>query len=235
MRKALITGASSGIGRDIARLLASRGWEVILVARRADKLMSLKKELGKNAKCIRCDVSHEPECRKLYDVLKDEMKAIHLETARLLIRNYIDTDEDGYLTIFQDEKSMAMDGDKVIMKKNDIFYHRIAMIKDRELVFLSLADKVNNSFIGYVLLNKYPEEQNDAITLGCSLVPEYQSKGYGFEALKGILSELKNSMVVKRILANAYVYNKPSLGLINKLGFTSIGTKDNEEFFILDI
>jgi hypothetical protein len=52
-----------------------------------------------------------------YDVLKDEMKAIHLETARLLIRNYIDTDEDGYLTIFQDEKSMAMDGDKVIMKK----------------------------------------------------------------------------------------------------------------------
>ncbi len=170
-----------------------------------------------------------------YDVLKDEMKAIHLETARLLIRNYIDTDEDGYLTIFQDEKSMAMDGDKVIMKKNDIFYHRIAMIKDRELVFLSLADKVNNSFIGYVLLNKYPEEQNDAITLGCSLVPEYQSKGYGFEALKGILSELKNSMVVKRILANAYVYNKPSLGLINKLGFTSIGTKDNEEFFILDI
>ena len=122
-----------------------------------------------------------------YDVLKDEMKAIHLETARLLIRNYIDTDEDGYLTIFQDEKSMAMDGDKVIMKKNDIFYHRIAMIKDRELVFLSLADKVNNSFIGYVLLNKYPEEQNDAITLGCSLVPEYQSKGYGFEALKSRL------------------------------------------------
>ena len=72
MRKALITGASSGIGRDIARLLASRGWEVILVARRADKLMSLKKELGKNAKCIRCDVSHEPECRKLYDVLKND-------------------------------------------------------------------------------------------------------------------------------------------------------------------
>ena len=37
-----------------------------------------------------------------YEVLKDEMKAFHLETARLLIRNYIDLDEDGYLTIFQD-------------------------------------------------------------------------------------------------------------------------------------
>lgn len=72
MRKALVTGASSGIGRDIARVLVSRNWQVILVARRTEKLMELKKELGKNAKCIRCDVSHEEECKKLYDILKDE-------------------------------------------------------------------------------------------------------------------------------------------------------------------
>lgn len=106
-----------------------------------------------------------------YDVLKDEMKAIHLETARLLIRNYIDTDEDGYLTIFQDEKSMAMDGDKVIMKKNDIFYHRIAMIKDRELVFLSLADKVNNStalfkWLHFLLMSPRLPFQRDQYHLG---------------------------------------------------------------------
>ncbi len=67
--KALITGASSGIGRDIARLLVSRGWEVILVARRADRLMELKKELGQKAQCVRCDVSHKDECLKLHEVL----------------------------------------------------------------------------------------------------------------------------------------------------------------------
>ena len=170
-----------------------------------------------------------------YAVLKDELKTIHLKTDRLLIRNYIDSDENGFLTIFQDERSMVMDGDKVIMEKNDEFYHRIAMIKQRELVFLSLADITNNNFIGYVLLNKYPEEQENAVTLGCSLVPKCQSKGYGYEAIKNILSTLKNSTVVKRILVNAYIYNKPSLGLINKLGFTSIGINDNEEYFILDL
>ena len=70
--KALVTGASSGIGRDIARSLVSRGWDVILVARRADKLMELKKELGKHARCVRCDVSHIDECKKLHEVLQND-------------------------------------------------------------------------------------------------------------------------------------------------------------------
>ena len=70
--KALVTGASSGIGRDIARALVCRGWDVILVARRADRLMELKKELGKHASCVRCDVSHYDECLKLHEVLQNE-------------------------------------------------------------------------------------------------------------------------------------------------------------------
>lgn len=70
--KALVTGASSGIGRDIARSLVCRGWDVILVARRTDRLMELKKELGKHAKCVRCDVSNADECKKLHEVLQNE-------------------------------------------------------------------------------------------------------------------------------------------------------------------
>ena len=70
--KALVTGASSGIGRDIARALVCRGWDVILVARRADRLLELKKELGKHASCVRCDVSHYDECVKLHEVLQNQ-------------------------------------------------------------------------------------------------------------------------------------------------------------------
>ena len=48
--KVLITGASSGIGRDIAREFAKKNYEIILVARNIEKLENLKKELIDNYK-----------------------------------------------------------------------------------------------------------------------------------------------------------------------------------------
>ena len=44
--KALITGASSGIGREMARYLAEMGWDLIIASRSTDKLNALKDELS---------------------------------------------------------------------------------------------------------------------------------------------------------------------------------------------
>ena len=48
---ALVTGASSGIGRDISRSLAKRNYNLIIVARDNDKLQALKKDLKEEYKC----------------------------------------------------------------------------------------------------------------------------------------------------------------------------------------
>lgn len=70
--KALITGASSGIGRDIAKVLADSGYDLILVARRTELLEEIKSSLSVDVQIITADLSDEKACFELYEKTKDE-------------------------------------------------------------------------------------------------------------------------------------------------------------------
>lgn len=73
--KALITGASSGIGRDMARILAKRGYDLVLIARGEEELKRLAEELGRenevNVDFISMDLSVEENCVELHEKVKD--------------------------------------------------------------------------------------------------------------------------------------------------------------------
>ena len=69
--KALITGASSGMGRDMAKILSQKGYDLILVARDEKKLEEVKKQLKTETKIVVMDISNEENCKKIYEGNKD--------------------------------------------------------------------------------------------------------------------------------------------------------------------
>ena len=73
--KALVTGASSGIGRDIARALASKGYDLVLVARNEQGLKQLAEELkakeGITIETITMDLSVIENCKQLHQKVQD--------------------------------------------------------------------------------------------------------------------------------------------------------------------
>lgn len=79
---ALITGASSGIGRDMARILNNLNYDIIITARNEENLKELKKELNeKNNNKVDiylADLSKEEECLKLYNKVKEKYQNIDL-------------------------------------------------------------------------------------------------------------------------------------------------------------
>lgn len=69
--KALITGASSGIGKNMAYVFANKGIDLILVARNKDELLKIKANVKVNVEVIELDLLKEKNVFKLYEMCKD--------------------------------------------------------------------------------------------------------------------------------------------------------------------
>lgn len=69
---ALVTGASSGIGEALTRELISKGWIVVGMARRSEKLNVIKKEMGSSFIPIICDIADKSNIRKSCQDILDQ-------------------------------------------------------------------------------------------------------------------------------------------------------------------
>ena len=102
--KVLITGASSGIGRDMAREFASRNYDLVLVARDQTRLDKLKTELEEkykiNAKTVSMDLAIEENCKNLYEENKD-IDILVNNAGFGLFGNFVDTDFEKELNLIK--------------------------------------------------------------------------------------------------------------------------------------
>lgn len=74
-KTAIVTGASRGIGAEVARHLAARGVRVALVARRQDLLESIASEIGGDSFAVPCDLMSEDSVVQMLSVVRSEFSA----------------------------------------------------------------------------------------------------------------------------------------------------------------
>ena len=93
--KALITGASNGIGMEMAIYLSELGYDLVAVARSGDKLLELKNMLNTDVMVYEYDLSILDNCYKLYDEVKDKKIDIVINNAGFgVFGNYEDNNLD---------------------------------------------------------------------------------------------------------------------------------------------
>lgn len=97
--KALITGASSGIGRDMARVLAKKGYDLVLIGRNVERLEQIKNELKEsNVQTMSLDLSIKENCIKLHQEVKDVDILIN-NAGFAVFGKFIETDLEKELTM----------------------------------------------------------------------------------------------------------------------------------------
>lgn len=103
----LITGASSGIGYEMAKLLAAQKYDLVIVARRQEKLEAMKNELQKNGVTIHViqkDLSETENAISLYEELKDkglEVTMLVNNAGKGSYGNFSDTDLEAELRMIE--------------------------------------------------------------------------------------------------------------------------------------
>ena len=163
--KALVTGASSGIGRDIARYLDSLGYDLFLVARSENKLKELCQSF-RNAKYYVYDLAKEDNVYKLYDELKDENIDFVINNAGFGLFGYFDeTDLNRELDMIRVNVISLHILTKLFLKD---------MVKRNEGHILNVASSAG--FLAGPYLNTYYATKNYVLKLTMSINEELRIK-----------------------------------------------------------
>jgi hypothetical protein len=122
---ALVTGASSGIGREMARLLAKRGHDLVLVSRSQDKLTELSRELaagqGVAVHILPVDLADDNGCQRVFDFTRDQGIAVGI-----LINN-------AGVGLFGEHSALGRDDLENMLRLNVISLSALCNIYGREM------------------------------------------------------------------------------------------------------
>lgn len=151
-----------------------------------------------------------------------------IETERLILRRFKKADAVAFLkyrtnpivALYQGEGWLDYTMEKAEVFVDEMMCAEIDVPGDWFQVAIEL--KEAGCLIGDCGIHTLGEDSNQ-IEIGFSLDPEFQGKGYGSEAVRGILNFLFNDLGKHRVIANVDVRNNPSAELLKRVGFRQEG------------
>ena len=162
--KAIITGASSGLGKEFAIQLSKMGYDLVLVARRKDKLKEIKQQLETNVEIVCLDLSFPTKCVKLF-------KKYRKDNINILINN-------AGFGVFGTFDKTPLDKELEMIDTNIVAVHTLTKL------FLQ---KFKKDDAGYIM----NEASAAAFQPGPLMASYYASKSYVYNLSAAIWQELK--------------------------------------------
>ena len=160
--RAVVTGASSGLGREFAIILDRMGYDIVAVARREDRLLELKDNLHNNTEIRVLDLSCEADCYKLFEEFPD---------AEILINN-------AGFGVFGEFSNTDLDRELSMISVNIKALHILTKL------YLGKMKKRNSGYILNV-------SSSAAFYPGPLFSSYYASKAYVYRLSRAIMRELK--------------------------------------------
>ena len=156
------------MGRDMARCLAFKGYDLILVARREDRLRALQKEIKNvNVRIITLDLSIEENCLRLYELTKDE----HID---FLINN-------AGFGVYGRFTETSLDRELTLIKTNVIAVHMLTKLFVKDMKERGSGNILNvGSIAGFLpgpLLSSYYASKNYVVRLSEAVHEELRREG----------------------------------------------------------
>ena len=156
------------MGRDMARCLAFKGYDLILVARREDRLRALQKEIKNvNVRIITLDLSIEENCLKLYELTRDE----HID---FLINN-------AGFGVYGRFTETSLDRELTLIKTNVIAVHMLTKLFVKDMKERGSGNILNvGSIAGFLpgpLLSSYYASKNYVVRLSEAVHEERRREG----------------------------------------------------------
>lgn len=159
-----------------------------------------------------------------YYVSKYLLPRLFLSTERLILRRFHPEDAAACYPFLSDPEAAYMDCSKAYMSIDEDFEDLMEGFAQQNTRYMIVLKETGQA-IGTVNLFEDNSRGVESMEMGYTVSPEYQRKGYAFEAVSALLNLLQTELMFDLVVAGVLPENVKSIGLLEKLGFQKEGMR----------